>query len=258
MRAGAVTGTSRSQARPRSASGGPSRARGIRRAVVVVACAAAVLAAAYLAWFRDSSLVRVERTAVTGLTTSDAPEIRAALTDAAAGMTTLHVDVAALEQAVSRYPEVAGLDVDPGFPDELQVRVLERRPVASVAGAGDARLAVAADGTLLPSAEPERSLAQLPSRGSAPAGRVEHPRTLAALEVAAAAPPALARRVVTVRQLPSDGFVVELRGGPVLLLGNGARLEAKWLAAATVLARRGAAGAHAIDVTLPERPAVEG
>lgn len=232
--------------------------RRARRILVLLACAAAVVAGAYLAWFRDSSVVRVERAAVTGLTTSDAPQIRAALIDAAAGMTTLHVDVAALERAVARYPEVAGLDVDPGFPHDLAIRVLERRPVAYVAGAGDARLAVAADGTLLPSAESERSLAQLPSRGPAPAGRVEHPRTLAALAVAAAAPPALRRRIVTVRQLPSHGFAVELRGGPLLYLGNGARLEAKWLAASTVLARRGATGAQAVDVTLPERPALEG
>ena len=57
-------------------------------------------------WLRDSSLVAVDEVSVTGLTTEDAERVRAALTAAAARMTTLHVDRERLEQAVAAYPVV--------------------------------------------------------------------------------------------------------------------------------------------------------
>lgn len=234
-----------------------SRRRG-RTWLVALVVLAGLLGGAYLLWFRDSELVRVERATVTGLTTADAGEIRRSLVEAAGRMTTLNVDEPLLERSVERFPEVAGLEVEAAFPHELTIHVTERRPVATVPGPGDAPVAVAADGTLLPDAEPGRPLASLPGPGANMTGTVDHARTLAALDVVAAAPPALVGKLATVRQGPREGLVVQLRDGPPLVFGDGERLGAKWTAATSVLARAAAAGARYVDVSLPDRPAVGG
>jgi hypothetical protein len=51
------------------------------------------------------------------------------------------------------------------------------------------------------------------------------------------------------------GPVVQLRNGPSIYFGDSTRLDAKWAAAAQVLADSRSAGAAYIDVTDPERPA---
>ena len=65
-----------------------------RRRMAAAALACFLLGALYLGWFRDSSFVRVEDVTVTGLTTPDAPRVRARLTAAARGMSTMLCGVA--------------------------------------------------------------------------------------------------------------------------------------------------------------------
>ena len=233
----------------------PSRRRG-GRLLAGLAAAVAALTAAYFLWLRDAELVRIEHTTVTGLTTGEAPEIRSALMQAAGRMTTLNVDVARLEQAVARYPEVGALQVDADFPHGLAIEVEERRPIAAVPGPGRDPVAVAADGTLLPDARRVGALAELPADGASTGERLEDPPALAALDAVAAAPPGLGRRIEAVRRQGTDGLVAELRAGQAVVLGGPARLEAKWLAAAAVM-RAGAVDAGGyLDVSLPQRPAV--
>ena len=88
----------------------------MRRRVFVALAACLVLAAGYQFWLRDSSLVAVEDVTVTGLTTKDAPRVRAALVSAAHTMTTLHVEQAELERAIAAYPVVRALQVTADFP----------------------------------------------------------------------------------------------------------------------------------------------
>ena len=106
-----------------------------------------MLIAAFLL-VRDSPLVRVERVSVVGASGPEAPRIRAALAEAARGMTTLHVRVGALREAVKSYPTVKDVRVDRDLPHGLKVIVVGRPAVAALT-AGDERVAVAADGTLL-------------------------------------------------------------------------------------------------------------
>ena len=228
------------------------------RVSAALVVAAAALTAAYLLWFRNSELVRVEQTTVTGLTTPEAPEIRTALVKAAGRMTTLNVDADALERAVARFPEVGELRVDADFPDRLAIDVEERRPIAAVPGPGGDPVAVAADGTLLPAARREGTLAELPADGASTGARLEDPRALAALEVVAAAAPGLARRVASVRREGPDGLVAELRDGQAVVLGGPSRLRAKWLAAAAVIGEERLDPRGYLDVSLPERPALGG
>lgn len=228
------------------------RARPGPRALVVILVVLLAAGGMWL-WLRNSSLVSVDRVTVTGVSGPEAGAIRAALVTAARGMTTLHVDEAQFRAALAPYPEVKSFKVSAELPHGLLIRVFEQLAVAQVA-LGDRMEAVSADGTLLGSAR----TAGLPRivLSVAPGGtRLNDPAALRAVEVLAAAPEALFRQVTQVRTEPGHGLVASLRNGPVIYLGDAGRLDAKWLAAAAVLAAPGAAGAAYIDVTDPGRPA---
>jgi cell division protein FtsQ len=230
--------------------------RQVRRAALAALVLAAALAAAYLLWLRDSSLVAVERTTVTGLSTSQANEIRTALKRAARGMTTLDVDTAALKRAVERYPEVVGVRAVASFPHDLRIEVTERAPVASILGPAGEEVAVAADGTVIDGGEAVESLPDLVGV-EAPEGRaVRDPTALAAVKAAAAIPEVLSERVTAIEERPGEGHVATLAEGPEVILGDGARLGDKWLAAATAIADGGADDAAYVDVSVPDRPAL--
>ncbi|HEV2770211.1 MAG TPA: FtsQ-type POTRA domain-containing protein, partial [Solirubrobacteraceae bacterium] len=126
------------------------------RAVAVGLVAVSLLGCAWL-WLRDSSVVAVEEVRVVGASGPRAGDLRETLTKAAADMTTLHVRVDALREAAAPFPKVADLRVDRDLPHGLTIGVVERIPVAALV-AGDRRVAVGADGTLLPG-EPAAQLA---------------------------------------------------------------------------------------------------
>ena len=84
-----------------------------------------------------------------------------ALTDAARGMTTLHVQTDRLESAVRGFPTVASVSADPSFPHGLtdpRHRAPSRRWSST---RGDRQVAVAADGSLLPGLHVEGQLPEL-------------------------------------------------------------------------------------------------
>lgn len=211
-----------------------------------------VLGGVYL-WLRDSSLVAVQNVRVVGASGPDARQIRGALRSAGRTMTTLDVNIRALQTAVAPYPVVKGIDVSTAFPHELTVTVSEQVPVA-VVDAGGQRIAVAADGTLL---HDVRDLQRLPvvSLGAFPGGTHLTGYSLAEVRLLGAAPYQLLGRLSTVSDGPAHGLASQLRGGPELYFGAGAELPAKWAAVTEVLANSGSAGAQYIDVSDPNRPA---
>ncbi|MBA2505983.1 MAG: FtsQ-type POTRA domain-containing protein [Thermoleophilaceae bacterium] len=212
-----------------------------RRRMALLLLLLAVVGSLYLFWFRNSSFVQVDDVTVTGLTTSDAPQVRRALESAAAGMSTLNVDEEELHDAVRRNPIVHDVSVVPEFPHGLTIKVVENRPVATSSGG----TAVAPDGTLLRGLSVERRVPVL-----------KGPLDLAA--VAGAAPPELLERMTQVRQTEQKGAFVRVRSGPEIVFGELRGLRAKWDAAARVLADTEAKGATYIDVSLPERPVAGG
>jgi cell division protein FtsQ len=224
-----------------------------RRRLAYLLAACLLLAAGYQFWLRDSSLVAVEEVSVTGLTTKDAPRLRAALASAARTMTTLHVEQAELERAIAAYPVVRDLQVHPDFPNKLEIHVIEHRPAALVDG-----LPVAGDGTILRGLPVEGKLPTIDPAGKLSGDRLTDAGALHAAHVAGGAPAALRPRVEHVDVRSGQGIVVELRDGPELIFGNAHRVRAKWIAATRVLADPEAAGATYIDVTLPGRPAAGG
>jgi cell division protein FtsQ len=229
----------------------------LKRRLLALTVACIVLAAGYHFWLRDSSLVAVERVQVTGLTSSDAARIRAALTSAGRGMTTLHVDHSALERAVAGYPVVRRLVVQPDFPHGLRVQVIEYQPAAIAVGAGG-RVPVAGDGTILRGVKVEGSLPTVGVDGALGTDFLLDRTALGAAAVAGGAPAVLRSRIADVERRADEGYVAELRDGPELIFGPATRLREKWAAAARVLADLEARGASYVDLRIPGRPAVGG
>jgi cell division protein FtsQ len=225
----------------------------MRRRVLVVLALCVVLAAGFQFWLRDSSLVAVEQVKVTGLTTKDAPRVRAALASAARTMTTLHVDHADLERAIAAYPVVRALRVQADFPHRLEIHVLEHRPAAIVGG-----LPVAGDGTILRGLPVVGRLPEIDLPGKLDGDRLSNPAALHAAHVAGGAPAPLRGRLERIDLRAEKGIVVELRDGPELIFGDASHVRAKWIAAVRVLADPDASGASYIDVRLPGRPAAGG
>lgn len=240
----------------------PARARPVARRsarrwrprprwIVIVLLLAALLGGGYL-WLRDSSLVSVDQVAVRGASGPDAPAIRSALTAAAQDMTTLHVDVQALRDAVAAYPTVKSVSATTDGMHGLRIRVTEHIPVA-VADASGAQTPIAADGTVLRRGVVRSGLPVISADATTGGSRLAGGKALAALQVAAAAPPALRALTSDIGPGPT-GLVARMANGPKIIFGSPRDAAAKWLAAARVLADPNARGAKYIDVSVPLRP----
>ena len=230
----------------------------IRRGLVIALGAAVVVAGGYQFWFRNSSLVAVDHVKITGLTTREAPEVRAALTAVARDMTTLNVRVEELEDAVASYGVVHEVRATADFPHTLRIEVQEQRPAAVLETSGG-RVAVAGDGTLLRDLPLNRRLPAVSvGSGGLGAERLTERRALEAVAALATAPAALRPRLEEAARERRRGLVVRMRRGPDVILGDASRLREKWMAATRVMASPSAAGASYVDVRLPERPAAGG
>ncbi|HET6548449.1 MAG TPA: hypothetical protein VFG79_08340 [Solirubrobacter sp.] len=216
----------------------------------------ALVGGGYL-WLRGSSLVRVRDVEITGVTASDGDRVTAALTSAAHGMTTLHVDEDALREATAGYSSVAGIEADADFPHTLKIRVIERKPVAALAQAGTRRVPVTGSGLLMNGVTADRDLPSLVLEKPPAGTHITDREILHALTVAGAAPAPLLSRS---NQLDVDdrGVVVVMDDGPDLVFGSDRDARAKWSAAARVLAESSSAGATYLDLRIPGRVAAGG
>ena len=214
----------------------------------------AALAAGYMLWLRDSSLVAVKEVRIEGLTSLTDPDAAGALESAALEMTTLHVKADVLGAAVAEYPTIASLSASPSLPNGLEITVVERPPVAV---AGPSEIPVAADGVLLPGIDVGDT--ELPAIEAAPAdggGALDDEGSDQAA-VLGAAPGALVP-VIERTNVTADGLEVELEGGISLRFGDASRAAAKWAAAARTLADPSLDALTYIDLRVPGRPAVGG
>lgn len=228
--------------------------RASRRVVVGLLVAVAVLVPGWM-WLRDSPLVGVDEVTVTGLSGPQAATVRQALESAARDMTTLNVDEQALEDAVRRFPIVGEIRADGRPLHRLDIEVEQRAPVAALVN-GDARMAVAADGTILVGTL-TKDLPLVPV-SSPPGGRtLAEPEALRLVRLLGAAPAELRGRIAGV-ELGDRGLQARIADGPELFFGPAGRLEAKWAAATRVLADASSRGAAYLDLRVPERPAAGG
>lgn len=225
-----------------------------RRAVAGAVVVLALLVPGGL-WLRDSPLVAVRHVQITGATGTDGAQVRQAITDAAQGMSTLHVDASKVADAVQAFPIVAGVEVRRALPHTLKVVVHERVPVGALA-LDTRRVAVASDGTVLADTSPV-GLPLVPVK-SPPGGKRLAERNALRLVAMLGAAPATMRSHIARVGLGPHGLTAWLVEGPPVYFGPGRRLRAKWLAAATVLADQSSHGARYIDVRVPEQPAAGG
>src|SRR3954447_22258406 len=202
------------------------RGRRVLRLVPVLLALLALLGAGWL-WLRDSGLVRVRSVDVIGVTASDGPEVRAALEDAARGMTTLHVRERALRDAVARYSSVAAVSAEAHFPHRLTIHVTEQRAVAALAPDQGGRIPVTRSGIVLRGIAPDRDLPSVYLATTAVGPQLRDRKLLGALAIAGAAPEPLLHRSNEVT-LDERGVIVTLRDGPDLVFGDGADARAKW------------------------------
>jgi cell division protein FtsQ len=206
-------------------------------------------------WFRDSSFAAVERVTITGSGSSDRDQVREALETTARGMSTLHVDRQALKDVVEPYTSVAGLRIDAGFPHDLRIEVIEHEPVATVQTGGSS-VPVTGGGLLLDGVK-AAGLPVVTTKAPLDGRHVTDKRALAALAVAAAAPPELRSRAERVFY-GQDGMTLDLREGPDLIFGSAGDARTKWSAAARVLAESSSAGAAYLDLRVPKLVAAGG
>jgi cell division protein FtsQ len=229
------------------------RRRWSRIALISALIAIPVLGGVWL-WVRQSPFVAVKQVQIYGVHGTDAPEVEAALTSAAHGMSTLDVSDSALLAAVAQLHVVSAVRAVPRFPHGLRIEVTEQLPVASLDFDG-IRTAVAADGvvlgpTLLSGSLPTVDAYRIPATGQ----RVSGPNVLRYLAVLGAAPSPFVKFIERVYTGPK-GLTVAMRNGLLIYFGDVSRPHAKWLSFARVLADSSSAGASYVDVRLPGRPA---
>jgi cell division protein FtsQ len=119
------------------------------------------------------------------------------------------------------------------------------------------RVPLAADGRLLQGATPPKDLPQLALDGVV-GTRVSGAKGRQLVALVAAAPSHLRRRADHAILSGQYGLTLEMGRGPDLYFGSAGDLQAKWKAAARVLADPTAEGATYVDVRVPERPAAGG
>ena len=162
-------------------------------------------------WFRDSSFAAVQRVSITGSSSSESDQVRSALETTAHGMSTLHVDEQALEDVVRRSRRSRACACAPTSPTTSGSRCSSTSPSPPVA-AGATSVPATGGGLLLEGVRAD-GLPTIATKAPFDGRHVADRQTLAALAVAAAAPPALRERS---RPLfySEDGLELELRSGP--------------------------------------------
>lgn len=223
----------------------------LRNRLIVAALIVAALVAGYMLWFRDSSVVAIESVEVTGANV--APGVEEQLTAAATGLSTLHLDRGAIEQAVADDPSVVALKIETDFPHGVTIDVESRTPAGWLDA--DGGTLIAADGTVLATGS-DRPEGVPEIAGGAAGGDRAAGEELAAARVLGAVPAPLQAQVAKASVDEDHGVVAELNGGIELRFGSPGSADQKWQAAAAVLADPKLTSATYIDLSVPSRPVV--
>jgi len=168
----------------------------------------------------------------------------------------IDVNGAAAASSLERLPWVLSAHVSRSWPSGVAVRIVERRPVAYIPVSGRRNAVVDSTGRVLEDvAVPSPGLVALAGVGPVPApGGDLRPRDAALLGLARALPGSIAARVASIDASATDGVVVRLVHGPLVVLGSTAEIRQKIVSLATVLARVSLAGIVTIDLRVPASP----
>ena len=229
--------------------------------VAGVVCLLLVLSGATYAALH-SSLFSATTVLVTGEHHETARQIeRAAGLETAPTM--LSIDPATIELRVeTAFPWIATATVTTSWPHTVVIHVVERQPVAAVAGLHGTFVLVDATGRRLGPARPGESLPRIEYTAPVGAGPVPRDQVSGAAEpgliVAASLPVAFAWQVSTI-QVSAVGWVSLHLDTPItFLLGPASNLRAKYEDVAAVIARTTLHAGDVIDVSVPQAMTVTG
>jgi cell division protein FtsQ len=236
-----------------------ARQAGRRRLRLALAAAGVVGLGAGALGALHSPVFSVRRVTVTG-----AAGIPRAIVLEASGLGTrpplIDVDPAAVERRLLALPEVRTAVVTEHWPSGVAIALTERVPVAAApvgaaAGVGpwallDATGRVLAVTTRLPASLPVVLLTTPPRAPGTSVGAAEMPL----LAVAAGLPASLRATVTAVAYDYAGDVVLEMRGEPMVVLGDASDLRQKFVSLATVLAKVSTRGTGTIDLTVPASP----
>lgn len=206
-------------------------------------------------------LLDVDHVRVLGATNTGERAVFDAL-DIRHGDALLTADVAGAARALSRLPWIATADVRRSWPGTIEVRVVERVPVAAIAAVGGGWVVVDAGGRQLAKQDaPALELVRVAGRPLRHAvGTAVGDQHRGAIDLAAGLPPSL-RTSVAALWPKRDGTIeatLALPGadGVVVRFGTTSQLEAKLVSLAAVLERVDLAAVRVIDLRVPGAPAL--
>ena len=201
-----------------------------------------------------SRLLDVDTVRIEGATRVDVDEV-----PAAGGLDRrpqlIDVDPAAVATRIERLPWVKTAAVVRRWPGTVEVSLVERTPVAVVAG-GPAWSVVDASGRVLEQvAEPPPGMPRIdsPDLDLAPGLKVGR-EARSALGLLDRLPPSLQGRVSVIRAAPGPNLQLQLEGGPPVNVGPPEQLRPKLVALSTLVAKANLRGVKMIDVRVPTAP----
>ena len=193
----------------------PSRRSSRRRRSLQVATAVTVVAGlCWLLWLGPVLAVRTVQVDGTVTLTADRVREEARVPE---GVPLLRVDLGAVEDRVSRLPQVRDVQAARGWPDRIVVTVAERVPVA-VGGPPGRRSLVDADGVLYDSLTGDAPPGVVPLVVTDPGP--DDPATRAGLAAIGALPGRLREDVVEVSAPDAESITFALTDGPVVVWGG--------------------------------------
>jgi cell division protein FtsQ len=226
------------------------------RARATMAAVVGVLLVAVGAWrVTDSALFHMKSLHVKGARHVGALEV-ARLGGLGPDTNVLWLRPGRVAAAIRRDPWVLSVRVTRTLPSTINIQVVERTPVAQVAGSQP--VLVAAGGIVLGPAGPRRDLPLIYLAGTAPGAGGRLPATLPALAALEALPPSLRGMVTEAVVDQITGLTLTLRDGGRVFYGDASEAAAKGAALEGVLSWARAHGVTpaSVDVRVPGVPAL--
>lgn len=230
------------------------RDEGRRRLRVVLGLGSVVVAIGVAYGITRSALLDVDRVVVRGAASTTSADIsRAGGLTGRPQLADLEPDEIAL--ALERLPWVERASVERHWPSTVDVEIIERLPIATLAAEGGGWALVDRTGRVLAvqDADPQE-LAQVVAPAAPGPGRQVHPAAQAGLAVVEALPAALSQLLETVTVAEDETIVLGLKSTPTVTFGRAEQVRPKLVALSTLLARVDLRGVKGIDVRVPAAP----
>lgn len=224
------------------------------RVLLVLGGLAMAIGAAY--GVTRSPILDVDRVLVKGATFTASEEINRA--GGLVGRPQLaDVEPAEVALDIERLPWVEQATVVRHWPSTVEVQIVERMALATIAAEGGGWALVDRTGRVLAVQEAApQELAQVIAPAAPAPGRQVHSAAQAGLSVVEALPAALSQSLETVTVAEDDTILLGLKSTPTVMFGPAEQVRPKLVALSTLLARVDLRGVKGIDVRVPTAPVV--